>query len=207
MRLCSAAILLALATGCGNAKPVLVDFSTAERDYRATDYESVYKRWTRHERVVHEVEYALDMWATFRTSDFRQAFVARYAERYALSDEDRARLLQGQMEAARGSYEFLATAQSANYRWNDLEKKNSVWRVTLLDALGNTLSPQSIRVEKLPEMFELEFYPVKTPFTKTYLIHFDTPAEPVGFEGEKTGRVILRVAGPWGQADFVWQAR
>ena len=64
------------------------------------------------------------------------------------------------------------TAQSANYKWNDLEKSSSPWRLTLLDALGHELPPVKIQVEKLPDAYEMEFFPAKTPFSKTYSVRF-----------------------------------
>ena len=199
----SLAILGAL--GCGTSKPSVVDFSSAPRTYRSEDYHVVYKRWTRHEKVVHDVEAALEVWATFKSRDYREAFVAHYAEGYSLNDADRERLRQAQREAAAGGYEFLVTAQSANYKWNDLEKKSSPWRVTLVDGLGRAIAPDELKVEKLPDMFEREFFPAKTPFTKTYAVRFSRGAgKDEDFVGEKTGQIILRFAGPLGRADLVW---
>ena len=58
-------------------------------------------------------------------------------------------------------------AQSANYKWNDLEKKSSPWRVLLVDRTGHELTAERITVERLPDLFERAFYPAKTPFSKT----------------------------------------
>ena len=201
-------IALGIACGCAASKPPVVDFSGAPRDYRSEDYPDVYERWTRHERVVHEVESALEIWATYKSLDYREAFVAHYADAYSLGDADRARLRQSQREAAGAGYEFLITAQSANYRWNDLEKKSSPWRVTLLDGLGREMAPEELKIEKLPDIFEREFFPVKTPFTKTYLVRFARAgANDENFVGERSGRIILRIAGPKGRADLIWVGR
>jgi hypothetical protein len=202
------AVVLIGALGCiVTSKPPVVDFSTAPRDYRSEDYPRVYERWTRHAKVVHEVESALDVWATYKSRDFREAFVAHYAEAYSLGDGDRERLLQSQREAAAARYEFLITAQSAQYRWNDLEKKSSPWRVTLVDGLEHELVPEEFKIEKLPDMFEREFFPAKTPFTKTYLARFArSNTKEDEFAGERSGRIMLRLAGPLGSADLIWSA-
>jgi hypothetical protein len=193
---------------CGTSKPPVVDFSVAPEDYRSEDYRSVYWRWTRHEKVTANLESALEVWATYKSRDYREAFVAHYAEAYSLGDAAREQLRQGQHEAADSDYEFIVTAQSANYKWNDLEKKNSPWRVTLVDGAGREISPEEIRIEKLPDMFEREFYPVKTPFSKTYLARFLRSAgKDEGFAGERSGRIALRFAGPLGHAELVWSAR
>ena len=134
--------------------------------------------------------------------------MAHYAGAYSLGDPDRERLRHAQREAAAADYEFQVTAQSANYRWNDLEKKNSPWRVSLLDGLGRELAPEAIKVEKLPDMFEREFFPAKTPFTKTYLLRFARPGtRDEEFSPERSGLITLRIAGPVGHADLTWIGR
>lgn len=209
--LVAAGYLVLLGTaGCLPKKPVLVDFSESARDYRSNDYRAVYERWTRHDKVVHALESALEIWATFKSCDFREAFVARYADRYALNDEERERLRTSQREAAARGYEFLITAQSANFRWNDLDRRTSPWRLSLVDGLGREIAPDVVKLEKLPDLFEQEFYPVKTPFTKTYLVRFNRPDDDAGgekFGGTDTGVLILRVAGPRGHADLTWLGR
>lgn len=206
--LAALALALAPAAGCRAAKPPVVDFSDVSRSYSSDDYGRVYRRWTRHDTVIHEVESALEVWATYKSMDFREAFVAHYAAAYSLNDADRERLMQSQREAAAASYEFLVTTQSANYRWNDLEKKNSAWRVTLLDGAGHEIVPEELKIQKLPDIFEHEFFPVKTPFTKTFVARFSrTAGKDDGFVGDKTGRITLRFGGPLGHADLTWSSR
>lgn len=199
---------LASVVSCGTSKPATVDFSLSPEHYRSEDYPAVYERWTRHEKVTRNLESALEVWATYKSRDYREAFVAHYAEAYALNDAERERLRQTQLEAASTTYEFVVTAQSANYRWNDLEKKNSPWRVSLLDGAQREIAVDEMRVEKFPDLFEREFYPVKTPFTKTYVVRFSrTAGKEEGFAGDRSGRIVLRFAGPLGRADLVWSAR
>ena len=105
IRLLVAATLLSGAA-CGTSKPPAVDFSSVPREYRSEDYPEVYERWTRHDKVTHDIESALEIWATYKSFDFREAFVAHYAEAYSLGDADRERLRQAQSEAARGPMNF-----------------------------------------------------------------------------------------------------
>lgn len=194
-----------VAVGCGAAPPPVVDFSSVPRTYGSSDYPTVYERWTRHQKVVWDTEAALEVWATYKSLDYREAFVAHYAEAYSLNAVDRDHLLQSQRDLAAASYEFLVTAQSANYRWNDLERKNSAWRVTLVDGLEHEIAPDEFKVVKLPDMFERAFFPVKTPFTKTYSVRFSrSVGKDDEFAGDRTGVVDLRIAGPLGHADLKW---
>src|SRR5262249_38328128 len=115
---------------------------------------------------------ALEAWVTFKSWDFREAYVEHYAGVYSLSDADKGVLRAAQLEASRAGYEFHIAAQSARWSWNDLEKRSSPWRVSLIDALGHELTPDSLRLEKLPDAYEIEFFPSKTPFTRSYLARF-----------------------------------
>ena len=200
-------VVAATFAACQSDKAVRVDFSETSRNYIAADYNDIYERWTRHDFVMHDVEKAMEVWATFKSWDFREAYVERYASVYSLSEADRSKLRAGQLSALHDAYEFNLTAQSANYKWNDLEKANSPWRVTLIDALGHELPLETavIKVQKLPDAYEREFFPAKTPFTKTYSLRFVPPAN-TDFAGIKSGSIVLRIASPIGRIELSWRA-
>jgi hypothetical protein len=192
--------------GCAVQKQWTVDFSETPRDYVANDYDTVYRRWTRHDYAQHAlIDKALEVWATFKSWDFREAYIARYATVYNVSDADRTKLLAHEHDAYRQAFEFHVTAQSSNYEWNDLEKASSPWRVTLVDAVGHELPADKVRVEKLPDAYEREFFPAKGPFTKTYSIRFTPPADG-GFSGTRSGALTLRFSSPVGQLNLVWKS-
>jgi len=200
-------VIAAAVAACQSDKAARVDFSESPRNFVATDYNDVYERWTRHDYASRDVEKALEVWATFKSWEFREAFIERYAATYSLSDADRSKLRAGQMSAFREAYEFNVTAQSANYKWNDLDKANSPWVVTLLDALGHELPREAvtIKVEKFPDMFEREFFPAKTPFSKTYNIRFVAPPN-ADFVGIKSGAITVRLDGPLGRIELTWRS-
>jgi hypothetical protein len=199
-------LLAALLLGCATQKQVRVDFSETPRDYLPDDYHAIYQRWTRHDYAEHDVDKALEVWATFKSWDFREAYIERYAAIYSLSDADRTTLRQAQRESYHQAYEFHVTAQSADYTWNDLDKSSSAWRVSLVDALGHELQSERVRVEKLPDAYEREFFPDKTPFSKSYSIRFVMPADASEFSGIKSGSITLRIASPIGRVDLFWRS-
>jgi hypothetical protein len=208
LRLAAALAIAAGLAACGGQAPQMVDFSEARRNYRPEDYNGVLKSWTRHARVVSDVGTVIEMWGTFKSWSFRQAYVEQWAQVYGLADSERETLYAAQLEAARRYYEFHVAVQTTSYKWNDLEKDASAWRISLLDGTGAEIRPKLIRVEKLPEPYEERFFPYRTPFTRTYLIRFDrTEAERDGFTGTASGRLVLRTAGPLGRADLVWQSK
>jgi hypothetical protein len=199
-------VVLAGSLGCGTRKDVAVDFSETPRDYVAKDYERVYERWTRHDKALLDVDIALEVWATFKSWDYREAYVEHYADVYALSDAARTTLRTAQRDALHAAYEFHVTAQATNYKWNDLEKESSAWRATLVDALGHELTPERIRVEKFPDVYEREFFPAKTPFSKTYSLRFTPDAEHGDFVGLASGSITLRLASPAGRIELRWHS-
>jgi len=205
-------VLLALlgAVACRSSLPAPVDFSETPRTFVSSDYGPVFEAWTRSTRVVSEEGTLIEVWATMKSLEFRQAYIERYAELYKLSRDQRDELQAGQLEAIRRGYELHLSVQMSDRRWNDLERDNSPWRVTLVDGAGDTLDPSDIDAPRLPVLYESEFFPNKTPFTRTYVVRFDKKDENgnvFDFGGEKTGQVMLRIASPRGAAEMVWTAK
>jgi hypothetical protein len=167
----------------------------------------VYESWTRHGKLVEDVGTVMEIWATFKSWDFRQAYIAKYAKAYDLPEAERETLAKSQQDAAHAAYEIHLVAQSTTDKWNDLDRRNSPWRITLLDGAGAELAPTSVKQEKLPEIYETEFFPKRTPFSRTYTIRFVRPdGSAESFAGPDSGRLILRVASPMGRVQVVWEA-
>ena len=75
--------------GCASSQAQSVDFSGATKHYRADDYPGVHAAWTRHAKLVEDVGTVMEIWATFKSWDFRQAYVAKYAKAYDLHEGER----------------------------------------------------------------------------------------------------------------------
>ena len=193
--------------GCGPTRPPPVDFAEVTRKYSAKDYPEVFQRWTRHGRLVRDVGTVLEMWSTYKSWDFRQAYIEQYAEAYGLGEAERRALSQAQLQSARTGYEFHVVAQSTDYKWNDLEQKDSVWKITLADGTGNEVAPEGVTAERLPALYEMRFFPTRTDFSRTYTMRFPraTGEGEARFLGMASGRIALRVAGPLGRAEVDWE--
>jgi len=203
-----ACVLGVPAVGCATARPQSVDFSDTSKHYRSDDYQPVHDAWTRHAKLVQDVGTVMEVWATFKSWDFRQAYIAKYAKAYDLPEGEREGLAKSQQDAARTVYEIHLVAQSTTDKWNDLERRNSPWRITLLDGTGAELSAASIKVEKFPEIYESEFFPNRTPFSKTYTLRFVRPdGSGDAFVGPVSGRLILRLDSPLGKVEAIWETR
>ena len=205
---CLACAICVLAIGCATSRPPAVDFSEASKTYRSEDYKAVFEAWTRHAKMVEEIGTVMEIWATLKSWDFRQAYLAKYAKVYDLADGERDQLAKSLKETAHAVYEIHLVAQSTNDRWNDFDRRTSPWRITLLDGTGAELAPASIKVEKLPEVYENEFFPTHTLFSRTYTLKFVLPeGSGESFTGPASGRMILRIASPIGKVEVVWEAK
>jgi hypothetical protein len=61
---------------------------------------------------------------------------------------------------------------------------------------------------KLPELYESQFFPSRTEFTRAYEIGFSrtgNDGQPIA--GPASGRLILRFASPMGRIELVWDAK
>lgn len=194
--------------GCASSRLQTVDFSETTKHHRSADYLTVHDAWTRHAKLVQDIGTVMEIWATFKSWDFRQAYIAKYAKIYDLADSERETLTKSQLETSRAVYEIHLVAQSTNDRWVDFGKKDSPWRFTLLDGTGAELAPSSIKPEKFPDAYEGEFFPSRTPFSRTYTVRFARPDDGLEtFVGPASGRLILRIASPLGKVEVAWEAR
>jgi hypothetical protein len=205
---CMAFALVAALAGCASSRPQTVDFSDATKSYRSDDYPKVFDAWTRHYKLVQDIGTVLEVWGTFMSWDFRQAYVAKYAKVYDLAPGEREQLAKAQRETARAVYEIHLVAQSTNDKWVDFDKSSSPWRMTLIDGTGAELAPTSIKLQKLPDIYENEFFPTRTPFSRTYTVRFVRPeGGEETFVGPRSGRLILRIASPVGKVDVSWETK
>ena len=97
------------------------------------------------------------------------------------------------------------TAQSANYKWNDLEKSSSPWRVTLLDALGHELQAEPIKIEKLPEAIRARVLSGQDAVLEDLQRALRRAAATSDFAGIKSGSLTLRIASPVGRVELTWR--
>ena len=175
--------------------------------YLPKDYDDVRQRWTRHGKLVRDIGTVLEFWATYKSWDFRQAYIENYAEVYSLPESERRALRQAQLEAARTSYEFHVVAQSTEYEWNNLHEDDTVWKIALADGAGRELAPASVTLEKLPSLYEMRFFPNRTDFSRTYTMKFPRGAGEADrrFSGPSSGLLLLKVLGPLGKVETSWQ--
>lgn len=185
--------------------PPRVDFREVTRAYRSDEYEGVHRRWTRSSELYERFSQALTMTATLKSWEWRQAYVARYAERYALSATERQALLARQKAEHEDAIEIVLHVAILERPWRDLSRAGAPWHLALLNDRGQEVHPRRIeRLRKVAPDVSI-FFPEHGPFDEVYVVRFPRKL-PDGsdFLGASPRRLTLRLAGAPGKTEVAW---
>lgn len=205
LALVSAVSAVAAVSGCTEPR---VSLAPGPREYVATDYPQVLKRWTRERSLiaVSELDDLLSVTATFESWDFRWAYVVRYAQDYRLTVEQRRTLLDKTLNETQDTHQFYVALYGTNRRWTDLTKPNSAWIVRLIDDKGNETAPATIELIVKPAALERTYFPYTTVWRQAFRIKFarvtndDRPT--IAPDARWFG---LRFAGAEGNEELRWE--
>ena len=206
--LASLGALVATGLAVGGCAVERVSLSKGPREYVASDYPEILKRWTREESLVNvtELENPLTVTATFETWDFRWAYVVRYADDYRLTVEQRRDLLEQTLKESAESHQFYVALYGSNWRWADLPRPNSAWIVRLIDDLGDETAPAQIEHIAKPGALERTYFPYTTVWRQAFRIRFPrvTPDRRPTI-APNAHWVGLRFAGAEGNQELRWE--
>lgn len=213
MAMRAAASLLVLALTAEGCVTPPVSLRQGPRSYTAQSYEEVLERWTRTGRgftLAGFLDDQLVATATYESWDFRWAYVVRYASDFALTTDERSRLLRTSLEATQREHEFYVTLAIPNRRWGDLAAPSSAWRVVLVNDRNLAVLPTAIEPVRQPGVIERTYFPYTTVWRQVFRIRFPTRGD--AHEGDaaalidgRTRHFSLRFTGPVGQVDLTWQ--
>jgi len=200
-----ATVLGAATTGCGEPK---VSLATGTREYVASDYPQVLKRWTRHASLilVSELDDLLTVDATYESWDFRWAYAVRYAEDYRLTVDQTHALLKSSLAETQKYHQFYVALYARQRSWSDLTAENAAWIVRLIDDQGNETAPTEIKRIASPGATELTYFPYTTPWRVVHQVRFPV----LTLDGRPTVSpqahwLGLRFAGAQGNQQLLWQ--
>lgn len=196
--------LLAATSGCATQT---VNLAEGPREYVATDYESVLRKWTRTGDLfaVSELESYLTVTATFESWDFRWAYVVRYVQDYRLTTEQRKKLLERTLDETREHHQFFVALYGGERRYNDLTRPDSAWIVRLIDDTGNETAPEEIIAIKKPNAVERTYFPYNNTYRQAFRIRFPhAKASGSPTISPQATWVGLRFAGAQGNSELVW---
>lgn len=185
-----------------------VSLASGARAFTSTDYEDVYRRWTRSEDdfAWSRMTDILHVTATFESWEFRWAYVVRYAHDYSIDTSAREEMLRATLADSQESHRFFVTLAGERIRETQLTGRRSAWRVILVDDDGHQTEPIGIEFVRRPTAVEEVYFPSVHPQRNTFRIVFParrldgTPSIP-----PDARTVRLRFTGARGRVDLVWK--
>jgi hypothetical protein len=196
-------ILCVAVVGCGP----IGRFVNSEEPYRTEDYHGAFERWTREARIYRGFDMELIVSATFKSADYRRTYAKEYAKTYILSDEDELKFEQDQLKAAAEFHDFVMAAFIPDDKWNDFEKKDSIWKVYLTNEANDRISPVEIRKLNRKDPTIAQFFPYVSPWRRVYSLRFPVtiPERGTAFVGPDTHSITLTVTGVRGTCEVTWK--
>lgn len=168
------AAALVIAAGCATSTPVgSAPATRADAAPRVgyPAYTEALERATRTGGVYDGLDLRVFGAATRQTLAFRRARVEAASRYLHLPEADTvARLEAERLEAGR-YLDFFVGFYTVDRRWNDLGRRDSIWRIEL-DAGGATFLPLSVERIERPDANLVALYPYLTPFWVAYLVRF-----------------------------------
>lgn len=196
------AALLALVGG-GCIRDPVVDLSVPRREYRPGEYEKVLKRWTRSRRIIKNFDTNLDASVTYLAPEYVTAHAALYAQDYQLNRGERLRYLAKRLAEVGERHELFMAATTSTSSWNDFDRKESVWRITLEDDKGTRVRPLVVTNIKATEVHRI-YFPHVTVFHRLYHIIFPRQVGGRPFIDANTRWFKLIIASPLGRTELAW---
>lgn len=170
------------------------------------DYSKVLDKETRSAKIYSGLDAVLFMTATYKTMEFREAYVDLYVKGYEVDQVYREALLERARDDNDKYNEIFFTAYTPESKWNDFDRRDSVWRLYLEDSEGNRLTPVSVTRVDAGDPLVKRFFPYFDPWSSGYLVRFPkysvTGTEPI--PGPRTGFLRLVVTGILGRGEIEW---
>ncbi len=191
-------LLCSVLSGCAGEKAVV-----------RPPYDDLLNAWTRSVKVYNGLDTTIYATATFKSPEFREAYITRYADAIKAEETMKNALLDREVGEYDKYNEFFISVYTPVSEWNDLDKANSVWKLYLEDGRGARLTPISIKTVDRDNALVKEFFPYLDAWSIAYVVRFpkytETGAEPI--PGKDTQALRLIIAGVPGEGAFEWRLK
>ena len=169
-------------------------------------YREVFESWTREGRIYDGLSTKLISEATFKSSEFRQAFAEEYARLYKLEPPEYDKLVLDQQKAAADYNDFVLAAYVAEKKWDDFSKKTSMWKIYLTRDHVEQIRPLEIRKLNKNDPVKDYFYPYVTTWKSIYLVRFPAHDPKTGnrFMDDTQDALSLIMTSVLGSVEFKW---
>lgn len=195
---CVILFLSSIVSGCAGEKTVV-----------RPPYDDILKAWTRGAKVYDGLDTTIYATATFKSSEFREAYISRYTDAIRADESLKKTLFDKEAGEHEKYNEFFMSVYTPVSEWNDLDKPNSVWKLYLEDGRGARLTPIYVRKVDRDDALVKEFYPYLDAWSTAYVVRFpkytETGTEPI--PGKETEALKLIIAGVPGEGELEWRLK
>jgi hypothetical protein len=199
--------MLLVLFGCAERSEV-VSLGPPKARVTHESYDKLRERWTRQQKVIKKLDTTLRVHATCFSPEFVAVYTVKRAQIFKLPPGEREALSRQLKEEWSRSYPFLVAMATQDYSWNDLDRKNSVWKVTLANDKKQVVSPSQITAEREVTPTITELFPFVSRFHRVYHLRFPkTLPDGSPLVGADTEQLALRLAGALGHAELTWRLR
>ena len=197
------ATLLLFAVNCSNVTRFIGSAGT----YHTETYKKACNEWSREARIHRGLEVDLIVSATFKSEKFRRAYTDEYAKAYKLTSEDEKKFLENQVKAATSSHDFLIASYVPEKNWDDFNKKNSMWKLYLINDNNERVVPVEVRKVKHRDAVTSHFFPYITPWKSIYIVRFPHKVLSTNrpFINDNTKGIKLVITSVLGAAEMDWE--
>jgi hypothetical protein len=199
-------LILPFLIGCQSL--ATIDNAAQSADpYAGGDYPSALARWTREARIYRGFDVNLIAAATFKSAPFRAAYADEYDRVFLLTETEKTKLMEDQAAAAELYLDFLLAAFVPEKKWNDFDKKDSVWKIALTTDGQRFIEAVEIRRIRKIDATINHFYPYVSPWKAVYRLRFPHvyPGTTEPIITDRTATVSLVLTGVQGTAEMEWR--
>jgi hypothetical protein len=175
------------------------------------DYPEVLKAWTREGHAFSGLEHKVTVKATLMAPMLRKAFEVRFPEVYGYGGVVTRQELREVSEETESTLNFFVAVYTNNFRWNDLQRPDSIWHVTLetSDSLQGkpTSSMDAVKIERIKVDENLyTVFPYLNAFETAYIMRFPkfSPASQPLLASTQRTYLRMRIASSFAERELTW---
>jgi len=198
-------VALGLCQGCQVVSSVK-QIEASSDPYQGSNYKAVVMKWTSEVRIYRGLALELMSSATFKSPEFREAYADEYARTYKLSIEEKEKLIKDQKEASLIYNDFIMAAYVPDKKWNDFNKKDSIWEIHLNAGNGKKIKPLEIRKIKKIDAVISHFFPYINTWQSIYLVRFPAklPGTDKNIIDDTCSNIKMVITSVLGTSEMVW---
>jgi len=198
-------VALGLCQGCQIVSSVK-QIEASSDPYQGSNYKAVVMKWTSEACIYRGLALELMSSVTFKSPEFREAYANEYARTYKLSREEKEKFIRDQKEASLIYNDFIMAAYVPDKKWNDFNKKDSIWKIYLNAGNGKKIKPLEIRKIKKINAELTHFFPYINTWQSIYLVRFPVklPGTDKKIIDDTWSNIKMVITGVLGTTEMVW---